>query len=49
MEKDEIFKLIEFTEMKISELPRPLNEPSRKEYYWYNKIVSALKELGNID
>ena len=49
MKKDKIFKMIEFIENKINELPRPLNQPSRKEYNSYINIISTLKEFANID
>jgi len=48
MNKDKIFKMIEFIQNKINEIPRPLNEPSRKEYNLYSNIISTLKEFGNI-
>ena len=49
MDKDKLFKMIEFIQSKINELPRPLNEPSRKEYNAYINIIYTLKEFGNID
>ena len=48
MNKDKIFKMIEFIENKINEIPRPLNEPSRKEYNSYINIISTLKQFANI-
>jgi|TARA_B100000073_G_C23639917_1_gene536199 hypothetical protein len=48
MGKDKIFKMIEFIQNKINQIPRPLNEPSRKEYNSYINIISTLKEFGNI-
>ena len=48
MNKDKLFKMIEFIENKINEIPRPLNQPSRKEYNSYINIISTLKEFANI-
>ena len=42
IDKDKVFQMIDLLNTKINELPRPLNQPSRKQYNLYRDIISTL-------
>ena len=48
MNKEKITEMIDFLQNKINNLPRPLNDPSRKEYYFYKNIICELNRFNNI-